>query len=217
MIKDKITPELKGRFKGEIKKSGETRKELGFLLCLDKEGGLYPSRTCEGDECRVYLWPALTGKDSCHREIQGTFHTHPIKAKLRDDAKEVLGYIPSDDITRMVLTNVIQQKAKNEGIDITLSMPSYSDILSVLGAKCMNLTKGTTCIGTDIEEDKVECWTAKEISKDNKKEICDKVINEYDNLQKEKREHFVPVKRWIKPLFDREIIGLNNTNQNRRK
>lgn len=209
MIKDKITPELKRRFQEETKKSGESRKERGLLLCLDKKGELYPSKTCEGDECGVYLLPVIRVEEGCPGEIQGTFHTHPVKARLRDDAKEVLGYIPSDEIIRTVIVNVIQEKEKNEGIDVTLSMPSYTDILSALGAKCIGLTKGTTCIGTDIDEDKVECWTTKDIPKDNKKEICNKVINEYDKLEKEKREHFVPVKGWTRPLFDREIISID--------
>ncbi len=50
MIKDKITPEIRERFKEEIKLTRERCKERGFLLCLDVKGGLYPSRSCEGTE-----------------------------------------------------------------------------------------------------------------------------------------------------------------------
>ena len=39
--------------------------------------------------------------------------------------------------------------------------PSYRDLLGTIISKYTNRTLGTTCISTDIEPDKVECWSVK--------------------------------------------------------
>lgn len=205
MIKDKITPDLKKRFLEEIKKSSESRKERGFFLCLDKKGDIYPTETCEGDECRISLYSTMKGK--CDWKIQGEFHTHPMKSMLRDVSK-TLGRDVPDDTIKTVLGEVLKNRGKEEGIDITFQMPSYTDIIGAMLGKCSNATNGTTCTGTDIEDDKVECWTMKDISKENRMSICDKVMNEAIEVKKLREEKFVPTRKWIKPLFDREVINI---------
>lgn len=121
MIKDKITPYLKNRFLEEINKSGEIRKERGFLLCLDKKGDIYPTETCEGDECGIHLYSTMEGK--CTDKIQGEFHTHPVTNMLREKSKEILGHTPSDDLLKTVLREILKNREKEEGIDITFQMP----------------------------------------------------------------------------------------------
>ena len=208
MIKDKITLDLKNRFLEEIKKSGESRKERGFLLCLDKKGDIYPTETCEGDECGINLYDKTKDKDMCTEKIQGEFHTHPAATMLRDSSKEILGFLPSDDTIKTVLTNILKNRGKGEEIDITLQMPSYTDVIAAILGKCTGVTNGTTCTGTDIEDDKVECWTMKDISKENRRYICDKAMNELSEIKKLKEEQFLPTRKWVKPIFDREIINI---------
>jgi hypothetical protein len=208
MIKDKITLDLKNRFLEEIKKSGESRKERGFLLCLDKKGDIYPTEACEGDECGINLFYKIEDKYACPEKTQGEFHTHPVMTKLREESKEVLGYTPSDDIIKTVLTGVLKERGKEEGMDITLQMPSYTDVLGTILGKCAGVTNGTGCIGTDIEDDKVECWTTKDIAKENRIDICDKAMRELSEVRKLREERFIPTRKWVKPIFDREIINI---------
>lgn len=207
-IKDKITPNLKNRFLEEIKKSGISRKERGFLLCLDKKGNMYPTETCEGDECEINLYSKTKDKNICIGDIQGEFHTHPVVAMLRDSSKEILGQTLSDDTIKTVLRDVLKNREKEEGMEITLQTPSYTDIIGAILGNCTGVTKGTTCIGTDIEDDKVECWTMKDISKENKRDVCNKAGNELVEIKKLKTEQLVPTRKWVKPIFDREIINI---------
>jgi hypothetical protein len=208
MIKDKITPNLKNRFLEEIKKSGESRKERGFLLCLDKKGDIYPTETCEGEECGIKLYYKTEDKDVCPEKTQGEFHTHPVVTMLRESSKEVLGYTPSDDIIKTLLTGILKEREKEEGIDITLQMPSYTDVLGAVLGKCAGVSNGTSCVGTDIEDDKVECWTMRDIAQENRMDICKKAMDELSEVRKLREKKFIPTRKWVKPIFDREIINI---------
>ena len=72
MIKDKITPELKSRFKLAIDSTKKTGKEEGFRICKDKYGKLYPGKTCRGEDCEVTIPPICPRNTT----VQGGFHTH---------------------------------------------------------------------------------------------------------------------------------------------
>ena len=61
--------------------------------------------------------------------------------------------------------------------------------------------KGSVCIGSDLDENKVECWTTKDIDEGD----CIKTLVEHFEP-----EHIPskPPEDWIKPLFEKEIIKL---------
>lgn len=65
-ISDKITPELKERFKDAIKKTIDTGKEHGFYICKNKEGKLFAEKGCEGGQCDIMIGRP---RDSCKGEI----------------------------------------------------------------------------------------------------------------------------------------------------
>ncbi len=210
MIKDKITPEIRERFKEEIKLTRERGKERGFLLCLDVKGGLYPSRSCEGTECTFPLSEIIPGtKGSCIGEIQGNFHTHP-GLPIREYVEE-LGYISSEEEIKKRTIDMVKRMHEKEGIKEISSpqTPSYGDILKELFINCQTKSKGTVCTGTDIDDTKVECWTPKKMPKKEFKKICDKTEDELTEYYITSPKRLI-LKSWIIPLFDREIINLDN-------
>lgn len=206
MIKDKITPEIRERFKEEIKLTRERGKERGFLLCLDVKRGLYPSISCEGTECSIRLSDIIPGtKGSCVGEIQGNFHTHPVLSGR--DARD----LPSQEEIKKRTINVVKKMHEEEGIKGISSpqTPSYGDVLRKLFENCQKRSKGTVCIGTDADDTKVECWTPKKMPKKEFKKICDKTEDELTEYYITSPKRLI-LKSWIIPLFDREIINLDS-------
>lgn len=208
MIKDKISPELKERLKDAIKKTIDTGKEQGFYICKNKEGKLFADKGCEGEQCDLMIGRP---QDSCQGEInQGDFHTHPYTSI---DTFERMYFIKTYGYHRVKedLKNVIKEEFNSlhekEGLkNVSINTPSYIDTLKALGFKCDGLTQGTVCIGTDIEKDKLECWTVRETYKDTMKRNCNKMEEEWKYAAR--RRGGIPVKKWIVPLFDKEIIDL---------
>ena len=41
-INDKLTPEIKNKFKDAIRKTIDTGREHAFIMCIDDNGNLYP-------------------------------------------------------------------------------------------------------------------------------------------------------------------------------
>lgn len=208
MIKDKITPELKDRFKDAINKTIDTGKEQGFYVCKDKEGKLFADKGCEGEQCDLMIGRP---QESCQGEInQGDFHTHPYTS-LDTFERMVLireyGYDRIENDLKNVVKEEFNYLHEREGLkNMPISTPSYTDALKTLGFKCDGLTQGTICIGTDIEKDKLECWTVRETYKDTMKRNCDKMEEEWKYAVR--MGGAMPVKKWIVPLFDKEIIDL---------
>ena len=54
---------------------------------------------------------------------------------------------------------IVKDMAKDKKVSLT--EPSYGDVLGSIISRYTGNTSGTTCIGTDIEPDTVECWTTK--------------------------------------------------------
>jgi hypothetical protein len=206
MIKDKITPEFKERLKYAIKKTIYTGEEQGFYICRDKEGKLFADKECGGNQCNITMGRP---QDACKGHInQGDFHTHPYTSLQPYERLALINIYGSSRI-KEDLKNVIierfRQIHQNEGVEnVSINTPSYVDTLKALSFKCDNLTMGTTCIGTDIEKEKVECWTASDKNINNKN--CNKIKEELENSIKEGGD--MPVKKWILPLLDKEIIDL---------
>ena len=195
MIKDKINQELKSRFLQETKKTRETGKERGFLICIDEKDRLSATKSCEGKECSIDL---SSLKSQCNFKTQGEFHTHPFTADSVQYAEEKLGKRVSIEDAK----NFIKDRANKKNVSLT--EPSYRDLLGTIISKYTNRTLGTTCVSTDIEPDKVECWSTKnKITERDFDMAFDMAFIElnYPGIDKG------PLK-WAKDLFDKEIIDL---------
>lgn len=181
MIKGKITPQLKERFKDAIKKTIDTGKEQGFYICKDKKGKLLADKGCEGEQCNLIIGRP---QDVCQGKInQGDFHTHPytsLDPYERMALIDTYGYPRVEKDLKNVIIEEFEEIHKKEGLkNVSINTPSYIDSLKALGFKCDGLTRGTVCIGTDIQKDKVECWTVRETDKDTNSKNCNKMEEEW--------------------------------------
>lgn len=190
MIEYKISPGLKSRFKEEILKSRKDGKEHGFLICSDKKEKLSATKSIVGDN-HLFLKPL---KDQCNYKIQGDFHTHPhANGAKRFFEKQLRTKIPIEDVRKGLIDAA---RVKN----VSLTAPSYGDILGTMILNYNNEILGTTCIGTDIDQDKIECWSTKDHIK---KKDFDKAVEEINSPAINGN----PLK-WVRPLFNKETINL---------
>lgn len=193
LIKDKITPQLKNRFIEEINNTIKDGREHGFLMCVDKEGKLSATQSCKGVECTINLESLM---DQCPVKVQGDFHTHPHGAQARQYIKKNLGR----DVPFEAAKKIINDIAKD--MNISIEGPSYGDLLGTLILRYEDKTLGTTCTGSDINPDEVECWS----TKNEIKEIeADEAMIEYFDYGAEVSKS---PPEWVKPLFDKEKIDL---------
>lgn len=211
MIKDKITPELRSRFIEDIRRSKESGKERGFFLCQNKEGKLIPSKSCEGTECNIHLGDPRTGCPS-ETTAYGEFHTHPYlysaKQELRREGKiSSKEELRIDEKLRIRMDkNIREFHERITGVKgMTINTPSYTDVLKALLAKSINLTNGTVCTSTDVETNKVECWTIKDLGKDKLRQLAIIGMTELDKVKPKGSEL---MKKWIDDISDRETIEL---------
>lgn len=192
-IKDKITLELKYAMMDSIEKAEKSGNEHGFLMCADKDRKLYPSGVkCEGDSCSIYIHihPEFCPK----KKIQGFFHVHPDKLK---EEKRLGRKIKKGDIKDIF-------KVDREGNAVILQTPSHTDVLTALLEKCDKSTEGTVCITSDLEPDKVGCWTPRTGAAN----FATCYYAKRDNVLT-KSGNIAP-KMWIKPLFKKELINLRD-------
>lgn len=208
MIKDKITPELKKRFLDDLRISKEVSKERGFVLCIDEKENLVPSQSCEGGVCTISFGDP---RKACPTgNVQGDFHTHPYLSESKKELTSKYGEtrpIPSDEVIINHIKNNIRTLHEKEGIkDITINSPTHDDLLYTLLDKCLNRSRGTVCTLSDIGDDKLECWTIKDMHKDKRDIYCAKAY--YDIRKKTGKEETVIIEKWIDNIYDREIIDL---------
>ena len=190
MIEDRITKGLKAAISNSIGRTEDTNKEQGFFICSNKDETLAPSRIrCEGEACQIKI---KRSPRPCKGEIQGFFHTHPQKL----DFEKKIGMKVTDD-ERKNLTF-----ADRKGVRGTAQTPSYSDVLTIFITKCEKYTNGTICTAGDLEPEKVGCWTAKKDSTNHMN--CARARIDYMF----KRQLEDSPKKWIRSLFDTEIINL---------
>lgn len=193
MIKDKITPELKSAFMESIDKTKTTNREHGFYMCLDKDGKLSPSKDkCEGT---IGCLKAEIKSDTCPGKIQGFFHAHPQRLILETMINRKL----SDEEIKDMVSNAKERFGKK---GFSVQTPSHTDVLNSLINKCNGYMEGTMCTTSDLEADKLECWTPKK----NATNFVTCSIAKFDDTFT-KKIGGVP-KRWIRPLFDKEMIDL---------
>lgn len=200
MIKDKITPALGDRFRQAIKKTIDTGKEQGFFICSNQQGKLYPSKSCEGDECKIILEDQYA---VCPRKVEGDFHTHPYLANAKRKYIEIGKQIPPDDMLKEeVRKSLIEMHEEKGVIGLSPIVPSYKDTLNTVVHKCFKNVDTATCVGSDLEENKIECWTPKDVGHGQ----CVRAVFELRKMVEKKKEFFP--KKWIVPLFDKEQIVL---------
>lgn len=191
MIKDKITPQLRKRFLQEIKSSKDTRKERGFHICIEDDGKLSAGSTCVGDECGMKF--QNVGVSCPGKKVQGDFHTHPYLAEVRKAFG--ITFKASDELIRSATETFLEDRG------MTPTIPSHADARSAVLGKCSKRTEGTTCVGSDLDMEKVECWTIRTMDDGD----CIRALMEH--ISPEEEEHKLP-KDWIKPLFEIEMIRL---------
>jgi len=190
-IKDKITPQLRNRFLQEIKKSRETGKERGFHICIEDNGKLSAGDTCIGEECSMKFQHVSI---SCPgKKVQGDFHTHPYLAEVRKAFN--ITFKASDKLIRSATETFLEERG------MTPTIPSHADTRSAILGKCSKRTEGTTCIGSDLDIENVECWTIKQMDDGD----CVRALMEH--LSPDEEEQKLP-KEWVKPLFETEMIRL---------
>ena len=195
MIKDKISPELKKKFKHTIKKTIDTGKEQGFLLCKDNKdnGSLYASKSSIDGEGELNFAKI---KSECPIKIQGDFHTHSYLPDIKSRLKE--GF-PKENFPEDKIRGITIQLYNRKNMSVT--EPSHGDLLGVLVLKSKNKIVGTTCSTSDTEPDITECWTAKE-------NIDKKYYNRANIEIEDPRLIRNSPHKWIRPLFNKEIIDL---------
>ena len=197
MIKDRVTPQLRKRFFQEIEKTRYTGKEHGFHLCIEKNEKLSAGNTCVGEECSIkFQSPEL----SCPgRKVQGEFHTHPY---LKDVRKQFnITFAGSEELIYAATKSFLEERGPIH------TTPSHSDTIDTILGKCSKKLEGTVCIGSDLDQNRVECWTIKNIDKGD----CARALVErlYQSEEGEEEKSTKPHK-WVRPLFDIEIIDLKD-------
>lgn len=116
------------------------------------------------------------------------------------------GYNSVKKDLKNVIIKEFKEMHEKEGLkDVSINTPSYIDTLKALAFRCKDLTRGTVCIGSDIEKDKIECWTIRETDKNTMDKNCNKMEEEWKYAVRRGGE---PVKKWIVPIFDKEVIDL---------
>ena len=198
MIKDKITPQLRKRFLQEIKSSKDTRKERGFHICIEDNGKLSAGDTCIAnnsnmlsEECSMKF--QNIGISCPGKKVQGDFHTHPYLAEVRKSFG--ITFKASDELIRSATETFLEDRG------MTPTIPSHADARSAVLGKCSRRTEGTTCVGSDLDMEKIECWTIKQMEDND----CLRALMEH--ISPEEEGHKLP-KDWIKPLFEIEMIRL---------
>lgn len=205
MIKDKITPEIKSKFLTAINKTKQTGNEHGFFLCLDNKGNISPSKMKSGEARGLDLGSPITACPG--RKIQGDFHTHNYFTITKTMSKFVKPGMSDDDIRQFIRNEFEQYKKELNVNDISTDSPSSKDFLKTILHSCAGISK-TTCVGSDMGEDKVECWTAKDISPDK----CDIAYNML--FENGKERDITKYDKRIIPLFDKETVHLKTSNKN---
>lgn len=198
-IKDKITPSIRKKFLLAIKNTKETGKEHGFHICIKDNGKLSATNMCIGGECSIKLHQMHM--PCAEKKAQGDFHTHPYLA----DAKKY--FSTTLKVSDKQMKSIVRQFIEEKGF--TATMPSHSDARDAILGKCAKKTEGTTCIGTDLDDSRVECWTPKDIDNGN----CIRALaEELGPSVNEDKESTLP-HEWIRPLFNIEIIHLKDSQQ----
>ncbi len=199
MIKDRITPELKSKFQDAINKTKDNGEEHGFYICEGTKK-LSLSELKFGKDRRINLGDPVV---ACHGEkVQGNFHTHSYFTLFKQKSKFMKKGISDEDVKKFIKEKH-GQYIKETGVKgITLDSPSPKDLLTSILYSCIGKPEGIMCTGSDMGNNKVECWAPKDISKT----VCDRA---YQSLYQDgKEKEMITYESWMTPLFHKEIIDL---------
>lgn len=196
MIKEKITPEMRSQFQDAVNKTKDTGREHGFFLCIDKQQNLSASKLRSGIANQIKLESPLVACPG--KKIQGDFHTHTYLTVLKKIKPDY-----SDENIRKLIKNEHKKYLEELGTkELTIDSPSPKDLLKEILYKCTGISRGTTCVISDVDSDKIECWTAKE----NNGDACNIAYNKL--FKDEKERELVKYDKHMISLFDKEIIEL---------
>lgn len=193
-IMDKITPELKRRFKEDIRKTIDTGKEHGFFLCTNDK--ISASEPCVGSECDI---PLRNPQLACPgKMVQGEFHTHPLIRRY--GSKEII-------------VQRFRDAAKREGlkdVELPINIPSSADITNSILNKCKNIPVSTVCIGSDADPDNVTCWTMKKPKNIIEKfKVCSAARKESIEIYGGIIASSSIMRKWMYPIYKKETIMLD--------
>lgn len=199
MIKDKITPELESKFQIAINKTKENGEEHGFYICEEKKK-LSPSELRFGKDRRINLGDPVV---SCHgKKVQGNFHTHSYLTLFKQKSKFMKQGMTDEDVKKFIRDKHSEHIKGSGTKGITLDSPSPKDLLTSILYSCIGKSEGIMCVGSDMGNNKVECWTPKDIPKTD----CDRAYHSLYSDGKEK--DIIMYQSWMIPLFHKEVIDL---------
>ncbi len=199
MIKDKLTSELISKFQYAINKTKDNGEEHGFYLC-EENRKLSPSELIYGKDRRINLGNPVV---SCHgKKVQGNFHTHSYLTLFKQKSKFMKKGMSDEDVKKFIKEKH-GEHIKETGVQgITLDSPSPKDLLTSILYSCIGKPEGIMCVSSDMENNKVECWTPREIPKSD----CDR---SYQSLYQDgKEKEMITYESWMTPLFHKEIIDI---------
>lgn len=202
LIKDKLTPELKSNLQYAINRTKEIGEEHGFYICEDNKNGklLSPSKIIIGKDSRIHLGDPVI---ACHgNRVKGNFHTHSYLTLFKKKSRFMKPGMSDEDIKKFIKDKHGEHINEIGVKGITLDSPSPKDLLTNILYTCIGKSEGIMCTSNDIGNDKVECWTHKDISRTD----CGKAYRTLYNNDKER--DIITYQPWMIPLFHKEIIDL---------
>lgn len=199
MIKDKLTPELKSRFQDTINKTKENGEEHGFYICEDNKG-ISSSKIKLGKDRRINLGSPVV---ACRgKKVQGNFHTHSYLTLFKQKSRFMKPGMSDDDVKKFIKDKHSQHIKESGTKGITIDSPSPKDLLTSILYSCIGKSEGIMCVGSDMGDDKIECWTPREMSRND----CDRAYHTLYSDSKEKE--IITYQSWMIPLFHKEVIDL---------
>jgi hypothetical protein len=110
--------------------------------------------------------------------------------------------LPDEEIKKLI-NGEHKKYIKELGIDkLTIDSPSPKDLLKEILYNCVGVSKGTTCVISDMGNDKIECWNVKKA----KANSCNMAYNKL--FKDDKERELVKYDKHMISLFDKEIIDL---------
>ena len=226
MIKYKINPELKSKFQDAINKTKENGEEHGFYICEDNKG-LSSSELKFGKDRRINLGDPVI---SCHgKKVQGNFHTHSYLTLFKQKSRFMKPGMSDEDVKKFIKDRHSEHIKESKTNGITIDSPSPKDLLTSILYNCIGKSEGIMCVGSDMGNDKVECWIPKEIPREdcyrayhalyddsdihNRQQHAVQSANKHNRQQHAaqnavKEKETIPYQSWMTSLFNKEIIDL---------
>jgi ribosomal protein S2 len=95
----------------------------------------------------------------------------------------------------------------------TATIPSNADVIAAILGKCSKKTEVTTCVDTDLDESRVECWIPKNIDEGD----CIKALVESLEQPVGEDDKSTLPHEWIRPLFNVEMVDIKSVKRKKTK